>query len=150
MKFSTRTTYGLKAVLFLAGRYAEGSVSASQIAKKENISPAYLEQILHVLKKKGLVKTLRGPQGGYVLAKKPSEISLETLFYTLTPKAFAGISPTLATDTPSEAQVAELLFWKRFKASLDEGLQSTTLHDLIHETRKLIKSKGSQNITFHI
>ena len=86
MKFSTRTLYGLKAVLVLAGRFGEGSLSVSQIAKKECISVAYLEQILNALKKKGLVKSVRGPQGGYVLSQKPSEISLDKLFYALQDK----------------------------------------------------------------
>ncbi|HTL70545.1 MAG TPA: Rrf2 family transcriptional regulator, partial [Candidatus Eisenbacteria bacterium] len=75
MKFSTRTLYGLKAVLVLAGRYGEGSLPVSQIARKEHLSVAYLEQILNGLKRKGFVKSVRGPQGGYVLAKKPSETS---------------------------------------------------------------------------
>ena len=83
MKFSTHTLYGLKAVLVLASRFGEGSVSVSQIAKKEGLSVAYLEQILNALKKKGFVKSVRGPQGGYVLTKKPSEIRLDELLYIL-------------------------------------------------------------------
>ena len=88
MKFSTRTLYGLKAILVLASRYGEGSLPVSQIARKEGISIAYLEQILHALKRKGVVKSLRGPQGGYVLAKKPSDITLQSLLTLLTDKPF--------------------------------------------------------------
>src|SRR3990167_5310089 len=88
MKFSTRTLYGLKAILVLASRHGEGSMVVSQIAKKEGISVPYLEQILNALKKKGFVKSVRGPQGGYVLSRKPSEISLRLLFYALEDKPF--------------------------------------------------------------
>ena len=151
MKFSTRTLYGLKAVLVLASRYGEGSVAVSQIAKKESISSAYLEQILNTLKKKGFVKSVRGPQGGYVLAKKPSEIRLSALFYMLSNKNIfdVGDSIRLISDT-DEITIANFIFWRKFKSTMESGLASISLKDLIDEAHELKKSKSRTHYAFSI
>lgn len=146
MKFSTRTLYGLKAILVLAGRYGEGSVSVSQIAKKENISIAYLEQILNALKKKNLVKSVRGPQGGYVLTEKPADITLEDLFYALEPKP--EIEKVSSDD---EASIANLLFWQQLDAAIQAGLSKVTLKNILDDARHQKKTKTrSSSQTFHI
>lgn len=151
MKFSTRTLYGLKAILVLACRYGEGSLAVSQIAKKEGISVAYLEQILNALKKKGLLKSVRGPQGGYALAKKPADISLESLLYALEGKPLLenGQNVDLSPEK-DEIGIAHNLFWKRFKSSIEKALGEVSLKELIDEARRFKKSKGSTPYTFHI
>ena len=150
MKFSTRTLYGLKAILVLANRFGEGSLSVSLIAKKEGISVPYLEQILNNLKKKGLVKSVRGPQGGYVLAQKPSEVSLEKLFYLLLDQnTFDGKKTEIKPET-DEIVIANLIFWKKFKDSLEENLKKTSLKDLIDEARRMKKSRPRTSYAFNI
>ena len=136
----------------LASRFGEGSLSVSQIAKKEGISIAYLEQILNALKKKGLVKSVRGPQGGYVLARKPSETSLETLFYALEDKVFlTGNGKPGSLSEKDEISIANLIFWNKLKSSIEKGLSEITLKGLIDEARRLKKGKpGSSTHTFHI
>ena len=152
MKFSTRTLYGLKAILVLAGRYGEGLLSVSAIAKKENISVHYLEQILNALKKKGLVKSVRGPQGGYTLAEKPSDISLEKLFYALETRHAPAKDPKLQVATDGdEASVANGLFWQKLSLSVEQGLSQITLKELLDEARRMKKSKlRTSAATFHI
>ena len=152
MKFSTRTLYGLKAVLALAGRFGEGSLAVSQIARQESISTPYLEQILNALKKKGLVKSVRGPQGGYVLNRKPSEISLEDLFCALEGKKFFAIGGLPAvTSENTETTIANFIFWKKFETLLQDGLSGVTVKELLDEARRLKKSKTSSlQTTFHI
>ena len=150
MKFSTRTLYGLRAILVLASRFGEGSLSVSQIAKKEGISVPYLEQILNNLKKKGLVKSVRGPQGGYVLAKKPVEISLEKLFYTLLDKEVPGWGKSAINTDTDEITLANFLFWKKFKSSLEDQLKAVSLKDLIDEARRLKKRKPHTSYAFNI
>ena len=137
MKFSTRTLYGLKAILVLAMRYGEGSLSVSQIAKKENISTHYLEQILNALKKRSLVKSIRGPQGGYTLTKKPSEITLEELFYSLEGK---DDPKHLVSAELDEIGVASVLFWQKFESAFQSGLSKITLKDLVDEARRAKKA----------
>ena len=152
MKFSTRTLYGLKAILVLAMRYGEGSLSVSQIAKKEGISVAYLEQILNALMKKGLVKSVRGPQGGYVLAQKPANITLEHLFYSMESKAFAGKDGNSAfLPDMDEISIGNALFWKKLDASIQNGLSKTNLKNLADEARHMKKAKlRIPAPTFHI
>lgn len=149
MKFSTRTLYGLKAILVLASRYGEGSLSVATIAKKEGISVAYLEQILNSLKKKGWVKSVRGPQGGYVLAEKPSSITLFALFDALDPKTLPRRSTS--TSQNDEISLADTLFWQKFLSCIEKGLSQTTLKDLLDEARKAKKGKDRHiSPTFHI
>ena len=75
MKFSTRTTYGLRAMSSLARGFEQGSISLASIAKSEHISPAYLEQIFSKLKKAGLITAEKGANGGYSLSRPPKEIN---------------------------------------------------------------------------
>lgn len=151
MKFSTRTLYGLKAIIVLAGRYGEGLLSVSAIAKKEGISVHYLEQILNSLKKKGLVKSVRGPQGGYALAEKPSEISLQKLFYALESRQAPENDPARSGVAVDEISLAGTLFWQKFSASIEKGLSQVSLKELVDEARRLKKGKQrSPAPTFHI
>lgn len=151
MKFSTRTQYGLKAILVLASRYGEGSLSVSQIAKKEGISIPYLEQILNSLKKKGFVRSMRGPQGGYVLSKKPSEIMLDQLLSVLDEKNLLKVEALNGAPTEyDEIALANFIFWRRLKLSVEKGLKEISLKDLVDEARLAKKSKSKDIYTFHI
>src|SRR4030065_2254437 len=83
MKISTKIRYGTRAMLELASRYGEGPIELREIAKRENISPKYLEQVIIPLRTAGLVKSVRGSKGGYSLAKPPSEILLKDVIEVL-------------------------------------------------------------------
>jgi Rrf2 family protein len=76
MRLSTKSRYGLRALFDMA--YHAGTLPAQikDISRRQNISPRYLEQIFQDLKKAGLLKSRRGPQGGYYLARKPHEITV--------------------------------------------------------------------------
>lgn len=76
MKFSTRSTYGLRAMIKLAKNWGKGSISLANIAKTENISLGYLERIFSKLKGAGLVESTKGASGGYKLVKNPSSINI--------------------------------------------------------------------------
>ncbi|MFH1413195.1 MAG: Rrf2 family transcriptional regulator [bacterium] len=76
MQFSTRTTYGLRALNCLANHYGKGSLSLAHISKTEKISQKYLEIIFAALRKAKLVKSSKGALGGYELTKRPSQISI--------------------------------------------------------------------------
>ena len=76
MKLSTRSTYGMRALVELALASGRGPISAAVIATRQNLSVAYLEQLLHRLKTQGVVSSIRGPRGGYVLASKPDHITM--------------------------------------------------------------------------
>ena len=142
----------MRAILVLAARFGQGSLSVSQIAKKEGISVAYLEQILNALKRKGMVKSVRGPQGGYILSKKPSDINLQSLFYTLEEKNRSALNGKQTPVTEmDEVSIANLMFWKKLNSSIEKGLAGVTLKDLIDDARRVKKQKpGNASYNFHI
>lgn len=148
MKFSAQTDYGLRAILMMANRYGEGSLSVSKIAGKENISAECLGQVLNSLKRKGLVKSVRGPQGGYVLAKKPSEISLYELLTALDPLRIPKREKNTAAD---DTGIAGGIFWEELAASVKTGMSEVTLQQLVERSRQLKKSGARAGThTFHI
>lgn len=76
MKISTRGRYGLKAMVDIAANCKDGCVSLKTIAERNNLSESYLEQLIAPIKKAGLVKSTRGANGGYILAKSAKDISV--------------------------------------------------------------------------
>ena len=76
MKISTKSRYGLRAVFDIAYHSAGLSTQVKEISARQEISPRYIEQIFQKLKRAGIVKSIRGPAGGYYLARKPDEISV--------------------------------------------------------------------------
>ena len=76
MKLSTRARYGLKALIDLGLHSANEAISLQSIAERQDISTSYLEQLMAMLKKAGLVKSSRGAYGGYQLGKPADEISV--------------------------------------------------------------------------
>jgi Rrf2 family protein len=89
MKLSTRSTYGIRALVELALAEGQGPLSASSIAQRQDLSVAYLEQLLHKLKKGGLVRSIRGPRGGYALARPAAEITMADAVRLLETDGFA-------------------------------------------------------------
>lgn len=69
MKLSTRSKYGLRAICYLAENEDKGYISVSEISTNLNLSENYLEQLIRLLKKENIVKSARGPKGGYKLVK---------------------------------------------------------------------------------
>lgn len=80
MRVTTKGRYALRAVANLAASHSDKPVSIKQIAEEEDISPEFLEQIFFRLKKAGIIRSVRGPGGGFVLAKDPNEITIQDIF----------------------------------------------------------------------
>ena len=76
MRLSTRGRYGTRLMVDLAQHYADGPIPLAEIAKRQNLSAKYLEQLIILLKGAGLIRSTRGRRGGYTLARKPEEISV--------------------------------------------------------------------------
>ena len=142
MKFSTKGTYGLRAVVELAIRYGEGPVSLAAVATEQGISEAYLEQLMRSLKKAGLVATTRGKSGGYLLTREPETISVGEVL-----RALEG-STDIADCVGSDANVcknacmcsARPLFLKlqsRINAVLDETTVGELTEDHIEQKKRI-------------
>ena len=90
MKLSQRGRYGVLALQDLANEYGTGPVALKSIAERQDISENYLEQLMGTLKKAGFVNSIRGAQGGYILAKEPVDISIGEIIVAMEgPIAFA-------------------------------------------------------------
>ena len=83
MRLSTRGRYGTRLMIDLAQHYADGPVSLAEIAKRQDLSAKYLEQLIILLKGAGLIRSVRGRRGGYMLARRPEDISVGEIVETL-------------------------------------------------------------------
>ena len=137
MKISTKGRYSLEFLLDLARHGDHGPISLTDIAERKNISKKYLEQIVPLLNNAGLLRTSRGFQGGYRLAKTPDKY---TVGYIL--RATEGsLSPVACLDNePVLCQRADmcttLSVWKGLKKVIDDYVDGITLQDLLDQQRE--------------
>ena len=135
MYISTRGRYGLRALIDLTAHYRGKPVPLTDIARREGISEGYLEQLMTCLKKAGFVRSIRGVQGGYILAKPAEQIDvlqiLLALEGSLVPASCVGENkePVCARQSVCTAR----LVWQKVKEAVDEVLSSYTLADLLPE-----------------
>lgn len=138
MKLSTKGRYGLRALIDLAQYSSEAPVSITSISARQGISERYLEQLVSMLKKAGLVSSVRGAGGGYILAKDMSEISvgdiLRALEGNLEPVECAGLEPD------GECQASDMCVtkyvWQRINESISQTVDEIMLNQLVEESRK--------------
>lgn len=83
MKLSTKTRYGVRALVDMACQSGQGHISLSSIAQRQDLSPKYLEQEFATLRRAGILKSVKGAQGGYMLARPPSEIRVDEVIRVL-------------------------------------------------------------------
>jgi len=136
MKLSTRTRYGVRAILQLAVNYGKGPLQTRAIARDQNISVKYLEQLMAILKAGGFVRSLRGSKGGYTLARPPNQIKLSDVFNALEGSVLTV--ECLENDNYC-AQTVDCVarqLWAQVQQAIDSVLQSTTVQDLIDRTEK--------------
>lgn len=138
MKLSTRGRYGLKAMFDLALFYGERPVSLTSIAERQAISVNYLEQLITPLRKAALVKSVRGAQGGYMLAKDPAEITvgeiLTTLEGPLAPTDCVIVEDDGACDH-SKYCVTKVIYEKIYE-SITTVVNSISLQDMLNDYTK--------------
>jgi Rrf2 family protein len=146
MRLSSKGEYGLLALFDLAERYGDDPITSADIARRQQIPEAYLNQLLITLRKAGLVKSVRGPKGGHELAFPPDRITLADAVIALE----GGYAPVddlegpHSPDEPSEARVLRDV-WREVDAVIGQVLESNTLDDLCQ--RKLARR---QQIMYYI
>ncbi len=147
MKLSTRSLYGMRALVELGLGTGRGPVSASMIAGRQDLSVAYLEQLLHRLKKHGMVISIRGPKGGYRLARDPAQISIAEVVRILDGDGErAGKAPELSR----RAQPIAHAVFRCVHERLAEALDRVTLQDLCDEAAELSGEPLGHRYVFHI
>lgn len=142
MKLSTKGRYGVKAMVDLAIHYGDAPVSIKTISKRQNISEYYLEQLFSPLRKAGLIKSIRGAQGGYVLNKTPDQIKVSDVMYVL--EGPIEIAECIeGVECNNIDCCATRLLWEKIKNSIDEVMESITLQDIANDYA-LIKEKNER------
>lgn len=135
MKISTKGRYALRMLTDLAEHSGEGYIALKDIAARQNISKKYLEQIVILLHGSGLLKASRGPNGGYQLAKAPSECTVADILKQ-TEGSLAPIA-CLEYDPPGCERAAEcqtLPVWKGLYKQITDYLEGITLQDILDHT----------------
>ena len=137
MKISTKGRYALRMLLDLAEHQGEGYVALKDIAERQDISKKYLEQIIPLFNKSDILRTTRGFQGGYRLAKAPDKCTVGEIL-RLTE---GSLSPVACLEhTPIECErcneCATLPVWQGLYRVIKEYLDGITLQDILNQQRE--------------
>jgi Rrf2 family protein len=137
MKLSTRSRYGTRLMLDMAQHYQEGPIQLGDIAKRQNVSVKYLEQIIIPLKKAHYIESVRGPKGGHILTRPPEEITVGEIVALLE-------EGTSLVECTADATVCERanscptrLLWKEASEAMFDRLKAITLADLVKKAKVL-------------
>lgn len=140
MKLSTRTRYGMRAVIELAQHQEKRPLQLKVIAERQDISIKYLEQLMSMLRSSGLLRSIRGAKGGYILARPPEQIKLSEVFRCLEgPVTTAECTENTDYCEHSKDCVAREV-WIEVEAAIQKILRSITLADMVKRTKKYAAS----------
>ncbi len=136
MKITTRSRYGTRMMVELAVNFPKGPIQVGEIAKKENLSVKYLEQLIIPLKRTGLVKSIRGPKGGYLLTRPPTTITIWDIITAL--EGDKGVTPCVTypewCDRSEDCPTRHV--WSLMTDTLKRKLSTITLADLAEKQGK--------------
>ena len=132
MRLTTKSEYAVRSILHLTFGKDVKAVQIREISDNEGISKAYIEQLFNKMRKYGLIKSQRGPSGGYVLAKAPEKITIGDIVRSVE----GPISLTHCTDKEHVAckragKCKSYPMWKKINRKVEEVLDSTSLGDLL-------------------
>jgi Rrf2 family iron-sulfur cluster assembly transcriptional regulator len=155
MKLSTKSRYGLRALFDIA--YNSGNLPAQiqDISRRQEISPRYLEQIFQSLKKVGILKSKRGPQGGYCLSRSPEEITVrDVIMATEGDVALVdcvGGRRKKKSDCPFNGVCVTQTVWEEASARLNDYFATLTLKTLCERGQALgIKREQDHRFMYYI
>ena len=139
MKISTKGRYSLRMLLDLAMHQSEGFVALKDVAERQNISKKYLEQIVPLLNKAGLLRTNRGYQGGYMLSKPASQYTVGEIL-RLTEGSLAPVAclEYEVNECPKVDECLTLNMWKGLYKVITDYLDGITLQDLIDNNPAIV------------
>lgn len=133
MRLTTKGRYAVTAMLDIALHHEQGPVSVADVAQRQDISSAYLEQLFSKLKRAGLLRSVRGPGGGYELARGLDEVNVSHIIAAVG----EGVDATRCKGTADCQEGATCLthdLWTALSARIDEFLSGVTLQDLVGQS----------------
>ena len=148
MRLATRTDYAIAAMFELAIHYHQGYIPVAELAERQQIPRAFLEQLLLKLKRAGLTRSRRGPQGGYGLALPPGRIRMSDILNAVDDPLCL---PSGASDEAEPMSHPTRIFWLDLEHQIHQILYSMTLQDLCIRARKHEKHRvPPHNLSFVI
>jgi Rrf2 family protein len=138
MRISTKGRYALRLMIDLAMHNSGSPISLKDVARRQEISDKYLEQIIAVLNRAGYVRSVRGAQGGYLLRKQPEEYTVGMIL-RLTEGSLSPVPCIEADDEVNcdkQADCVTLILWKKINEAVNDVVDSTTLQDLVDWQRE--------------
>jgi Rrf2 family protein len=147
MKISTKGEYGIRALLELAQRAGEGYIQSGEIAQVRQIPENYLYQLLITLRKAGLIRSRRGPQGGHMLARAPENICLAEVIIALEGpiEPVSCVEENVLNDCPFDGTCAMREVWTRITEATRAILEATNFADLAaSETARRAAASGER------
>ena len=137
MKISAKGRYGLAAMTHIASQYENQiPITIISIADKLAISKIYLEQVFSLLKRAGLVNSIKGAQGGYQLAKQPTAITVFDILSAIELSLFEKTEAATSDKSPAIDKALENCIFAPLDDSIQTILQQITLSDLVNEAEK--------------
>lgn len=140
MKVSTKGRYGLRAMADLALNSKNEHITLRSIAKRQSISENYLEQVFSTLKKAGMVKSVKGPQGGYTLSDEAANITVGKVL-----RALEGDLSVVSEENSSVNIVEDcikIVVWDKINQSVDQLVDSITLKDITETYSRLVVNEA--------
>lgn len=149
MKLSTKIRYGVRAMIDIGAHCSDRPVPLNEVSKRQKVSAKYLEAIMPALKAAELVRSLKGPGGGYMLAREPGEITLYDIFSALE-------GPTCLVDCVDQVGSCHWQtscvsndVWRDLSHLINSSLKSVTIGDLINRQNQK-KSESRETLTYNI
>jgi Rrf2 family cysteine metabolism transcriptional repressor len=138
LKVPTRVRYGMRALTQIAAAYPERSISVKEIGREQQVSRKYLEQIVSAFKRAGLVRSVRGMQGGYALTRPPKAVNLGEVVRALEgpPVIVECVDDLKACNRRATCPTRDT--WVRIRGAVNEILEHTTLDDLVESQRSKV------------
>lgn len=148
MKLSTKGRYGLRALIDLAV-HEDDAVCIQSIAERQGISESYLEQLVRLLKKAGLVTSVRGAGGGYRLAKPASDISVGDVLRALEGNLDAVSCTAFQEETSCQGAdcCVTKTVWKKINDAITQTVDGICLAELVEDSRAVLEKNGKKTVT---
>jgi Rrf2 family protein len=148
MRISAKGRYALAATIRLAQNYGNGELlTVLSISERLNISKIYLEQVFALLKRGNVVTSVKGAQGGYVLARHPKSVTVYDILSAVELSLFESNDDTVSETAPEIEKAVSHAVYDKLDAVLDKTLREITLEQLVQDTER---HKADGGLMFYI
>lgn len=140
MRLNNQTEYGLRSLIYIAENYTDKPITARQLTENEQVPFSFAEKILLKMKNSGILKSIKGTHGGYILDKKPSQIFMYDVLFSLEEDIFSlfcdeSLKEKVSCNHHSDCLLGD--FWKGLKEKIENYCRSISLEMIIKDPNKL-------------